>query len=243
MHIAPSKAVLFAASLILSVSMVSIAGAVTTSPVTIYNSGGTNAVGADGQGNLQTKICDPSAARCAEVNNSDLFVKVDSSINLSPYGNSDGQTGVAGGANANVVYNGSTYDRSREGTVVGSQLATVTDANGDNQVFCSSSVAISDNSSSTTQLIPLSAGKKIYVCGYDFMAAGAVNVTLESATAASCGGAVTALTGSYPMLAGNYVSKPNSDIPAFIVPSGDALCISLSVGSIQVSGVLTYGQF
>lgn len=44
---------------------------------------------------------------------------------LAPFGNSDAQSGVANSLWGEALYNGSTYDRAREGSVLGSQLVTV----------------------------------------------------------------------------------------------------------------------
>src|ERR1039457_3712973 len=54
-------------------------------------------------------------------------------------------------------------------------------------------VAINVSTAATTQLVALSAGKKIYVCKVLVIEGGVTNVTLETGTGASCGGNTTAL--------------------------------------------------
>src|SRR6185437_5633843 len=68
-------------------------------------------------------------------------------------------------------------------------------------VGCDKSVVYDASTSGATQLVALVSGKSIYICGYNIFSAGTANVKLESASAASCGGTVAALTPAYQLIA------------------------------------------
>lgn len=100
-------------------------------------------------------------------------------------------------------------------------------------------VSISLASAATTQVVALTSGQVIYVCGYDFMAAGTVNVTFQQGTGTNCGTGTSAKSGSYPLVAQTGIARPNTGAVQWKVASGNALCITLSA-AVQVSGILSY---
>jgi len=104
------------------------------------------------------------------------------------------------------------------------------------------SAAINISTATTTQLVALSSGKKIYVTAWDVIAGGTGNITLEYGTGSTCGTGTTALTGAYPLTAQAGLTKGNGLAPIFIVPASNALC-ALTSAAVQMSGSVSYTQF
>lgn len=109
-------------------------------------------------------------------------------------------------------------------------------------VRCDQSVAISTAASGFTQLVPLIAGQSIYVCGYSAISTTAVSVKFSYGTGSACGTGTVDLTGAMAVAANGGLVEPNTPIPLFELPAGQALCINLS-GAVQTSGRLKYAQF
>ena len=98
-----------------------------------------------------------------------------------------------------------------------------------------------------TQMVALAANNAVYVCDCNVNQAGGVGtVYLESATAASCGGTLTQLSGKFTANtnAGTttdfHLASSNSGTSVF-VPAGDALCVK-STGTIVQSITCDYVQ-
>jgi len=104
------------------------------------------------------------------------------------------------------------------------------------------SAAINISTATTTQLVALSSGKKIYVTAWDVIAGGTGNITLEYGTGSTCGTGTTALTGAYPLTAQAGLTKGNGLAPVLIVPASNALC-ALTSAAVQMSGSVSYTQF
>ncbi len=106
-----------------------------------------------------------------------------------------------------------------------------------------SSVAIKVSTATTTQLVPLSGGKKIYVTAYNAFAAGSGAITLEYGTGTNCGTGTTALTGTYNLTAAqSSISTGGGLGPVLVVPAGNALCV-LTTAAVPISGSVAYTQF
>lgn len=101
-----------------------------------------------------------------------------------------------------------------------------------------SSVAVSVSSATTTQLVALSAGKSIYVCGGTISSVGGTS-TLEYGTGASCGTGTTTLTGAFP--AASTVPL-GSGLSLLATASGNALCILSGASTTATAGFITYVQ-
>ncbi len=108
--------------------------------------------------------------------------------------------------------------------------------------LCDTSVAINTAAAGSTQLVALTAGQTIYVCGYNFMAAGAVNVDLRYGTGTNCATAPVSLTGPYNLVAQTGVSYGNGAGVVVQTAAANALCVNLSA-AVQVSGVVSYTKF
>lgn len=109
-------------------------------------------------------------------------------------------------------------------------------------VQASNSVAISIAGATTTQLVALSSGKKIYVTAWNVIAAGTGNFTLVYGTGTNCGTGTTALTGAYPLIAQAGITVGDGTGIVLIIPAGRALCAVTST-SVQFSGSVSYAQF
>lgn len=104
------------------------------------------------------------------------------------------------------------------------------------------SASISVSTATTTQLVALSSGKKIYITAWDIFVAGADNITLEYGTGSTCGTGTTVLTGAYNFLANQGIARGSGLGVLLVVPASNALCIVTSA-AVQASGSLAYTQF
>jgi hypothetical protein len=109
-------------------------------------------------------------------------------------------------------------------------------------IRCDQSVAINTAASGFTQLVALVGGQSVYVCGYDYVSTSALSVKFSYGTGAACATGTVDLTGAQAVAANGGVVIPNSSIPKWSIPAGQALCINLS-GATQVSGSLSFAQF
>lgn len=114
-----------------------------------------------------------------------------------------------------------------------------------------SSVAINISAAGTNQLVALSAGKQIYVCGFTLTISQVVTtantIQFEYSAVANCASGVTAATGLFG--AGGVTAAPpitiasSNDGSDFTVPAGNALCALTAIGgSGSFQGVLNYVQ-
>ena len=108
-------------------------------------------------------------------------------------------------------------------------------------IICQNSVVISTASSGNVELVALTSGETVYVCGWNVIATGTVAVQLVYGTGTACATSETNLTGAYPLVA-NAGLVDRSDFAMMRTASGNALCIELS-GAVQVDGVLYYTKF
>lgn len=104
------------------------------------------------------------------------------------------------------------------------------------------SAPINISSATTTQIVALSSGKKIYVTSLDIVAGGTGNVTIEYGTGTNCATGTTVLTGAYNLTAQAGLSKGGGLGPVLVIPASNALCILTSAG-VQMSGSVAYTQF
>jgi len=104
------------------------------------------------------------------------------------------------------------------------------------------STPINISTATTTQLVALVSGKKIYVTAWDVVAAGTGNITLEYGTGSNCGTGTTVLTGAYNLTAQSGIAKGNGLGPVLVVPASNALC-ALTSAAVQMSGSVAYTQF
>jgi len=104
------------------------------------------------------------------------------------------------------------------------------------------SAAITMSTATTTEFIALSGSTKIYITSFDFLAAGATNVTLKYGTGTNCGTGTTSLTGLYTLTAQAGVAKGSGLGPVLVVPAGNAFCVTNSA-AVVIGGSVSYTQF
>ncbi len=124
-------------------------------------------------------------------------------------------------------------------------MKTCHTSNGTNcipEAGASNSAKISVAAATTTEVIPLVAGKQIYITSFDMMASNTNNVKLVYGTGVACGTGTTDLTGAYPLIAQAGISKGNGIGVILFVPASNALCLTAS-GSSLVAGSVSYAQY
>jgi hypothetical protein len=108
-------------------------------------------------------------------------------------------------------------------------------------VAAKASVAVSITTATTTQLVALSTGKKVYVCGFAATFGASSTLALEYGTGTACATGTTALTGVFTPATGGTVVTGNGSATVTGGPAGNALC-ALTTGTGGIFGLLTYVQ-
>jgi hypothetical protein len=103
------------------------------------------------------------------------------------------------------------------------------------------SKVISTASSGNVELVAISGSTVVYVCGFNVIAGGTVNVQFINGTGTACATGETDETGAYPLTAQAGLAVPNAGHVQFKTDAGDALCVELSA-AVQIDGLLTYVQ-
>jgi len=114
-------------------------------------------------------------------------------------------------------------------------------------IVCNESVPISTASSGNVELVALTGGQIVYVCGFDVTSQADVSVQFISGTGTACATGETNKTGTYPLIvAGGTglrgIQRGGGVSTLFRGAAGEAVCIELSAG-VQVDGLLTYAKF
>ena len=110
--------------------------------------------------------------------------------------NTIGKINVLG--NAGAIFDGATGQRTPANAF---QAGAVSSGNLVGIIQADNSVPINVSTATTTQLVPLASGKKIYVTTFNVVAAGTGNIMLDYGTGTNCGTGTTALTGAYSFAA------------------------------------------
>lgn len=104
------------------------------------------------------------------------------------------------------------------------------------------STKIDISTATTTQLVALVSGKKIYVTNYKVVAGGTGNFKFVYGTGSNCGTGTTDLEGANNLTAQSGSSDGSGIGPVLIIPASNALCATTSA-AVQMSGHLAYTQF
>src|SRR6185369_1952123 len=104
------------------------------------------------------------------------------------------------------------------------------------------SVAISAVGATTSQIIALSAGKKIVVTGWAISASVAGTFKCVYGTGTNCATGTTSLTGAFNLAANGFAASPGSPSPQFSVPAGNALCLIGTGTSQSLNGYVSFTQ-
>lgn len=103
------------------------------------------------------------------------------------------------------------------------------------------SVPINISTATTTQLVALASGAKIYVTGLDVVANGTGNIQFEYGTGTACATGTTILTGNYNLTAQAGLAKGGGLGPMLVVPASNALCVVTSA-AIGYAGSVSFTQ-
>ena len=112
-----------------------------------------------------------------------------------------------------------------------------------NSAVAKSSVALNvAGTASTTQLIALSSGKKIYVCGFSATVSGTTpTIQFLGGTGSACGTLVSTFTGAYGITTGSFIAVgPGPSLFTSVV--SNELCLAAGGTAPYVLGVLEYVQ-
>jgi hypothetical protein len=136
-----------------------------------------------------------------------------------------GVAATGGAVPANAIYNGAN---------VGGNLT--------GKIACGSSIVYDASTNGSTQLVALSSGKTVYVCGYTLFAAGTVSVNLSYGTGSACASGTTKLTPAYQLVAQTGVSDQSPEFRGMATAASNELCLNTSAG-VAVQAVVYYTQF
>ncbi len=183
----------------------------------------------DGIGNTNDSACGSDTGDCSQIaltkrNNQRLTTLIGSL----------GGTGTIG----------SDFPASATASGIAAGAGSVTGTPGLKQLIgCDSSVAISTASSGNTELVALTSGMAVYVCGYMVVGDGDVDVQFIYGTGTACATGETDLTGAMPIASsGGGMAESSSFWRGMKSAASNALCIELSA-AVQVSGILYYTKF
>lgn len=148
-------------------------------------------------------------------------------------------------AQSDVVGSNSVYDVRRQfgsdrtdGTAPG---VAQYDQNGAVLRHCNASAIYDASTSGSTELVALTAGKTIYVCGYSILAAGTVNVKLIYGTGSACATGATNMTPAYQLVAQAGIVDGSPIYRGLKTAASNALCINTSAG-IAVQAIVYYSK-
>jgi hypothetical protein len=110
-------------------------------------------------------------------------------------------------------------------------------------IACDSSIVYDASTNGSTQLVGLTSGQTIYVCGYSIgVGAVATNVKLTYGTGTACASGTTSLTPAYQFAANGGVTDRSPFYSGMKTAVANELCINTSAGN-PVQAVVYYTKF
>lgn len=109
-------------------------------------------------------------------------------------------------------------------------------------IRCQSSVPYDASTSGSTQLVALSSGKVIYICGFNILAGGTVNVKLVYGTGTNCASGAGNITPAYQLTAQAGMVDDPAVYQGLNAIASNELCINAS-GAVAVQAIVYYTQF
>lgn len=106
-------------------------------------------------------------------------------------------------------------------------------------VQCDSTIAYDASTSGSTQLVALTSGRSVYVCGYTILAAGTVNVKLIYGTGTACATGSANLTPAYQLTTQVGLVDSSPFYRGLKTASANELCINTSAG-VAVQALVYY---
>jgi len=104
------------------------------------------------------------------------------------------------------------------------------------------SAFLNDANATATQIVALSGTTKIYVSAYSIVASVAENVKFQYGTGTNCGTGTTDITSLMAFAANGGIAAGSGMAPLFVVPAGNALCVTASTTGPTAVNV-SYAQF
>lgn len=150
-------------------------------------------------------------------------------------------TDVNGNLLVNVKTGGTIVQNSTAASAQGSLVMAVGSSNINAIIQADHSVPINISTATTTQLVALASGAKIYVTGLDVVANGTGNIQFEYGTGTACATGTTILTGNYNLTAQAGLAKGGGLGPMLVVPASNALCVVTSA-AIGYAGSVSFTQ-
>lgn len=157
--------------------------------------------------------------------------------NVSPL-----QADSAGNLKVNLVSGGTVAQGASSSGVGGSLIMGISSATVQPIIQSDKSVAINISTATTTQLVALASGQKIYVTRYDVIAGGTGTFQLEYGTGTNCGTGTTVLTGAYPWTAQTGLTTGGGLGSIYQIPASNALC-AVTNAATSMTGSVSYTQF
>lgn len=109
-------------------------------------------------------------------------------------------------------------------------------------IAAAASAKVSVSTNTTTEIVALASGKKIYVTSFELVATAANTAKWVYGTGSACGTGQADLTGAYGMTTFTVISKGDGLGAILFVPASNALCI-ITTASQQLSGSVSYVQY
>lgn len=109
-------------------------------------------------------------------------------------------------------------------------------------IAASNRAILSVSSATTSELVALVSGQRIYITAWDFIASAVGTIKLVYGTGTNCGTGTTDLTGNYTITTSTVFTKGNGLGPVLIVPASNALCYT-SASTAALQGTISYVQF
>lgn len=214
--------------------------------------------GKDGSGNAQDVLTDTSG-NLATANASSAGADDISNTNLSP---TNSAAAVIYQRVLGMLFDGSTWDRAPGNSTGGAfiqgpaasaaapagnplQLAGIgSGATGGLMVpltVCDSSAVINVTAGATTELIPLTASRRIRVCAYTIAMSLAGTAQFVYGTGVNCGTGTVNLTGAMTLATGAATSPSVGQGILFASAAGNAICLAAVTGN--VTGSISYSVY
>lgn len=134
------------------------------------------------------------------------------------------------GATGSAVPTGAQY----QGLNIGGNLTA--------PISCQNYVIYDASTNGSTQLVALSAGKVIYICGYTIFAAGTVNVELDYGTGPGCATGNNKIIPAFQLTAQNGIVDRSLYYQGLNAIASNELCLKTSIG-VAVQAIVYYTQF
>ena len=101
------------------------------------------------------------------------------------------------------------------------------------------SAVINESTAATNEIVALNGSDLIYVCGYKWVTTAANSLNWKYGTGTDCATGTTSIEGAQPFAANGGVVENGGGYPLFIVPAGNALCLTSSAATAH-GGRVTY---